>query len=290
MISWHIECKYYSHHSHFQWLAYKLPQQLIYVTYRWMLVLYFLIWLVLAGTSQGNGKYFIYLTNWAHISYNTYLIIAALSTTWRIISTHWNSAREGQTVSVHNDYLSIAEPSDYWNLQNNRLSWYQMVHWVFYSIGNELALCIMILYWSFLYRGEDVDGVNANTHLLNGVLSLVDMWISGLPINFLHVIYILVFSAVYSVFSGLYFIATGDIIYSVLDYESNAGAAVGLYLALTFLLLPLVHLLVYLMYLGKQWVVYHACAVRHAPLSSEQQEVELANLRAQSPSDTSESS
>lgn len=282
-----------------QWVPYKLPHQLIYVAYRWMLVLYFFIWLVLAGTGQGNGRYFIYLTNWAHISYNTYLIVAALSTTWRILSTHWISTR-GQAISVHHDYLSVAEPSDYWNLSNNRLSWYQMVHWVFYSIGNELALCVMILYWTFIYRGEDVDGVNANTHLLNGVLSLVDMWISGLPINYLHVIYILVFSAVYSVFSGLYFIATGDSIYPVLDYGSNPGAAVGLYLALTFLLLPTVHFLVYLMYLGKQWVVYRACAVRHArwgdrmstssPLSSEQL-VELTNLRAQSPpSDTSESS
>lgn len=158
-----------------------------------------------------------------------------------------------------------------------------MVHWVLYSIGNELSLCIMILYWSFIYRGGTVDGVNANTHLLNGILSLVDMWISGLPVYLLHVLYILVFSSVYSIFSGLYFIATGGIIYKVLDYGSNAGAAVGLYLALTFLLLPVVHFLVYLMYLGKQWTIYRVCAVRHARWSGtapqQSSSVELSDLR-----------
>lgn len=133
-----------------------------------------------------------------------------------------------------------------------------------------------------------MDGVNSNTHLLNGILSLVDMWICGLPTNFLHVVYILIFSVVYSTFSGLYFIATGDVIYtSVLDYENNAGTAVALDLVLTFILLPTVHFLVYLMYLGKQWVIYRACAVRSARWSgatpSEQQErgsVELSDLRA----------
>ena len=281
-----------------QWLPYKLPHQLIYITYRWVLVLYFFGWLVDAGKSQGNGEYFIYLTNWAHISYNTYLIIAAISTTWGVISTHWAGKLRGrQPTMAYQDYLSIAEPYDYWNLSNNHLRWYQMIHWVFYSIGNELALCIMILYWSFIYRGWAVDGVDANTHLVNGILSVVDMWICGLPVYFLHFVYILIFASAYCIFSGVYFIATSEIIYPVLDYGSDPGAAVALYLGLIFLLLPFLHLLVYLMYLGKQWMVHRVCAIIHAwcggeatpSTQSAEQAVELTNLRASSPtSDSSE--
>lgn len=277
-----------------QWLPYRFPHQLIYVAYRWALVLYFFIWLVMAGTSQGNGKYFIYLTNWAHLSYNIYLIVAAISTTLKLSTTHCTKRAERSTFLHYRDYPSVTEPSGYCNLSNNHLSWYQMVHWVFYSIGNEFALCIMILYWSFIYRGGTVDGVNANTHLLNGVLSLVDMWLSGVPVNFLHFVYIVLFSAVYSVFTGVYYLCTGDIIYDVLDYRSNAGAAVGLYLSLTFILLPLVHVLVYLMYVGKQWVVYRVCAVRHAKWSGGEMlehpamSVELTDMRTQTESDDSD--
>jgi hypothetical protein len=279
-----------------QWLPYRLPYQLFYVAYRWVLVLYFFIWMVMAGTIEGGNRYFIYLTNWAHMAYNTYLIIAALSTTWTILSVYCRM--RGRETSIQLDHLDV-KSLDYWNMSKNRLSWYQIVHWVFYSIGNELALCIMILYWTFLYRGEDVNGVSANTHLLNGILSLVDMWICGLPIYYLHVIYLMIFATTYSIFSGIYFLATGGIIYVVLNYRSNPGTAVGLYLGVIFLLLPVVHLLVYLMYLVKQWVVYRVCRIRHVRRSNEttpttwssEQDVELASLRALSPcSESSESS
>lgn len=238
---------------------------MLYVAYRWTLVLYFFIWLIMAGKGQGNGKYFIFLTNWAHLSYNFYLIIAAVSTTTKSITNH--CAKRHKEPSHSRDYFTVAEPDDYWNISKNRLSWYQMVHWVYFTIGNELAFGIMVLYWSLIYRGGNIDGISANTHLLNGILSLADVWISGLPVNFLHVVYLLIFGTVYNIFSGVYFISTGENIYGVLDYKNNTGSAVGLYLALTFLLLPFLHLCVYLMYLGRQWVVYRVCAVRQAKWS-----------------------
>lgn len=214
---------------------------------------------------QDKKVYFIYLTNWAHLLYNTYLIVSAVSTTLKAVKTHCTKKQESL---FNRDYLNVAEPDGYWNISNNTLSWYQMIHWVFYTIGNEFAFCIMVMYWTLIYRGGTIDGVNANTHLLNGILSLVDMWISGLPVNLLHFVYIMALSIVYSTFAGIYFIASGEIIYTgVLDYDNSPGAAVGLYLGLTFVLLPVLHSLMYLMYLGKQWVVYHSCAVRHVKIS-----------------------
>lgn len=87
----------------------------------------------------------------------------------------------------------------------------------------------------------------------------------------------------YSIFSGVYFLSTGENIYDVLDYRSAPGAAVGLYLSLTFLLLPLLHSVVYFMYLGREWVVYRVCALRQAKFSESDHEevgnsVELTEL------------
>lgn len=142
----------------------------------------------MAGKSQGDGYYFIYLTNWAHISYNTYLIVAAVSTSTKQIMVYRRSRQQNTTHS--RDYLTAGEPAGYWNTSGNQLDWYQMVYWVLFTIGNELATCIMVLYFLLIYRGDEIDGVDANTHLTNGLLSLVDLWISGLPVNFLHFVYI----------------------------------------------------------------------------------------------------
>ena len=237
----------------------------------------------MAGT-QDKGFYFIYLTNWAHLLYNTYLIVSALSTTFKVAKTYYTKKQESL---LNRDYLNITESDGYWNTSNNTLSWYQMIHWVLYTIGNEFAFCIMVMYWTLIYRGGTIDGVNANTHLFNGILSLVDMWVSGLPFNLLHFVYIMALSVVYSTFSGIYYIGGGGIIYpGVLDYDRSPGAAVGLNLGLTFVLLPVVHSLLYLMYLGKQWVIYHSCAVRHVKISGSsmdhQASLELINMHTDS--------
>ena len=189
-------------------------------------------------------------------------MISALSVTLRFVIVHWVN-RSTESNRLHSvDNQAAVEPRGYCNLSNNRISWYQMVHWLFFTIGNELAILVLILFWSLVYKGEKITGVSANTHLINGLLAVVDVCITGLPVNLLHCIYLLILSSVYSTFSGVYFIITGDNIYSVLDYKNHTGGAVGLYLSLTFLLLPAVHFLIFILHLSRKWVVYYHCVVR----------------------------
>lgn len=272
-----------------QWLPYDWRYQLGYIIYRWILVVYFFVWLVKAGIAEASPEYFIYLTNWAHISYNTYLIVAAASSTFKLISSHFLTSRRTPNSMDHPS--EEEEPDGLWNISRNQLSWYQMVHWVCFSIGNEMAIGVMVLYWTFIYRGDDIDGVNANTHLLNGVLSVVDVWVSGVPVWFLHCVYIMAYGAAYSIFSGLYFIVTGENIYDVLDYKGHTGSAVALYLGVVFLLLPVLHMCVCLMYVGRVWVVSRVCRTwgRHCAHTSRsnpsEQTLELTDVRTWSDSD-----
>lgn len=232
--------------------------------YRWALVFYFIIWLVVAG-KQGGHKYFIYLTNWAHLAYNSYLVVSAVSTSLKLALTHSRRAAltADEEESRHLFQASvISEPDGYWNRSGNTLSWYQVLHWVLFTVGNEIAVGVMLLYWTLDYRGQTVDGVNANTHLLNGILAVVDVWLSGVPVYLLHCLYLMSFYLVYGIFSGLYFIGTGENIYPILDYRGSTGSAVGLSLAVTFLVTPLFHFCVYVMYLCRQWLVYQVCALK----------------------------
>ena len=216
----------------------------------------------MAGASAGDLNYFKFLTNWAHIAYNSYLITAALSTTVKAIMVHCSTETVHSSNPRCKDYFGVGTPSGYWNLTNNRLSWYQMLQWVLFTIGNEGAFVVLVLYWSLIFHNEKIDGVNANTHLLNGILSIVDVWVTGLPVNLVHFIYLTIFSTIYSMFAGVYYIASENIIYAPLNYKDNAGGAVGLCLLVSFLVLPLLHSAVYVIYLCRQWLVRHVHALR----------------------------
>lgn len=241
-----------------QWLPYKWTHQILYLVYRWLLALYFLAWLIVSGVESSGPKYFVFLTNWAFITFNLYLIVAALSTTTKYLSVHFLCPAEEESFSRENDY-SIEKPRGCCGYEDNSISWYQMIHWLLFTLSTDLAVGVMILYWALLHSGDDVSGINANTHLVNGLVALAEIWISGVPVNFIHFIYTIIFGVVYGIFTGVYFVISGALVYpTVLDYNDGVGLAVGAVLGVVFVLLPLMHTVVfYLQHLAKFWILYY---------------------------------
>ncbi len=242
-----------------QWLPYKWYFQLIYVAYRWLITFYFFGWLVYSGVFWDSPTYFIFLTNWCFLAFNTYLIIAALSVTTKLISVHFVCKPEGESISRKYE-VRFEAPKGCCGYLDNNLSWYQVVHWVSYLLGNELAVIVCLLYWILLYDSEmPLDGVNVNTHLVNGIIALADLWICGIPIYTLHVVHVMLFAAVYVIFTGIYFGAsTGRrYVYNVLDYDNNTGLAVALAFLSVFVIVPVIHFVViYPLSKLKEYILY----------------------------------
>ena len=191
------------------------------------------------------------------------MIVAAVSTTVKFISIHFICKREEEEytrVSEHalnKDFL-VKKSSGCCGCGDYDISWYQTVHWFTFVIGNEIAFVVFILYFIILYRGEQIDGINANVHLVNGLVSLVDIWISGIPVNFVHFIYLMTYGALYTIFTGIYYATTRDVIYGPLDYGENLGLAVGICVGVVLLFLPFVHCVVfYLQYKARFWILYY---------------------------------
>lgn len=121
--------------------------------------------------------------------------------------------------------------------------------------------------------------MNLNTHLINGIVSITVLWVSRTPVRLLHVVYLVGFGAVYSVFTGIYYAAGGTnaqdepYIYEVLDYDDNPGTATAYVLIVVLVFLPFIHLLFYVQYVARYWLSYallHGLRRReHAPLDSE---------------------
>ena len=133
-----------------------------------------------------------------------------------------------------------------------------MIQWFFTILSYDIALCILVLYWSSIYNGGPIDGINANTHLMNGLVSVIDLcFVSGVPVNTLHVIYPVIFAVIYSLFTGLYYAGSQNAVYSVLDYGENLGFAIGLCIIAAFVLIPVIHLILfYPLYKLKVFILY----------------------------------
>lgn len=233
------------------------------------MVAYFLGWLVPSGLLEANGgrKYFIFLTNWCYLLWNSYLIISALSVTLKVVLVYccgYQSDSTNTQTLLNNPkpYIDIDKPVGCCARGSDATSWYHKVQWVFFYLGAEMAVVVSILYWAVIYDGEAVDGVNANTHLVNGIIALIDIFFSGIPVRVFHFIYATAFAATYAVFTGIYHATSstnvrGDpFIYPVIDYENKPGSATGWVLAVVLVFVPLVHLLLFGVYTARFWLTY----------------------------------
>ena len=150
-----------------------------------------------------------------------------------------------------------------------------MVHWLFFTVSVDAALVILLLYWGLLYHGGPVSGVNANTHLVNGIVAIIDFWVCGLPVHFLHFIYPVAFGSVYAVFIWIYFATpSSGPIYEILDYEEATDVAIVVVLCCILILL-IVHVFFFVMYMGKAWIlnrIMHYCG--HTRMKSKGQQTE----------------
>ena len=244
-----------------QWFPYNWKFQWIYVIYRWILPAYFFGWLVHSGLTWGASSYFIYLTNWSFLIWNAYLILAAISVTFYYFYTLFRSCvfetDTSQSVKYSFDIdVEAAFSVGCCGVSNDESTWYQKIQWFLFLISTEAAVAVTILYWALLYDGGSVDGINANTHLVNGIFAVVDLWLSGVPVRLLHFIYISLFGAAYVIFSGIYHAAGTDPIYDVLDYRLHPTSASLIAVLVALLFLPFVHVLLYLMYVARFWIVY----------------------------------
>ena len=188
-----------------------------------------------------------------------YLLWAALAATFKYFKANFydhtriTQATESSCVVELKSFT--AKPTGCCGAKGNGIAWYHQVHWALFNIGAEAAFIVLILYWSFIYAGQSIDGVNANTHVVNGLVSIIDMLVTGTPIRFLHIYFLPAYGATYVAFSGFYYAANGTnvggdqpYIYSVLDYGGSPGGAVGIIVGVVFILAPIVHLLFYAMY------------------------------------------
>lgn len=232
-------------------------------------------WLISTGLLL-DSKFFIYLTNWAFVTFNIHLLYAALSTTADYCKAYLCCRRHYNELIFERDpdEFDIIEPKGCLNRKSNQLQWYHMIQWVLFTLGVQASATVMILYWGLLYRGGTINKYNAHYHLINGIVGVIDLWVSGPPIRFLHFYMPQLLSGAYISFTGIYYAAGGtgengtSYIYPPIDYAESPSLAAGLCVGV-FLCIPFLHFLFFAMYMARYWLVYVIYGRRRRPLASQ---------------------
>lgn len=225
-----------------QWMP--LP---VFVVYRIVWFLYILVWLIaslarFAPPDRDGPRWLIYITNQA------YLLLVVGSGAITLLTIAYAVVYLVNKSKLQRFYPQPASsPTDVYEQDN--IAWFVKICWLLYVMGGSVAIMVVIGYWGFVYDPNCVSVMTANVtincpvadvysvhvHLINAVLIVLDLYMSRIPYQLLHIFYPPVFSIVWVIFSLIYFAAGGTntvdgerYIYEVLDYGNNPGLAAGL--------------------------------------------------------------
>ena len=237
----------------------------MFIIYKWLMALFFTAhycWFLI-----GNEEYFyIYLTDWGLTLLTLYFIWSSISVTVRYLQQDCSACSEcpRDEGAVDMQLELTSRPIGCCGVTHNSLQWYEIVEWVLFTLGAELAVAITLLYWPLFRHQENLFRYsNIVMHLVNGLAALLDMWVSRIPIRIYHVIYLMLLSFTYTAFSGIYFAAGGGnghnetYIYPQLDYGGSPGPASALAVGAALVYTPLIHLFFYCNYLCREGVLYY---------------------------------
>lgn len=130
---------------------------------------------------------------------------------------------------------------------------YIKITWAFYTMAMPLSYLVTVVFFVALYPRKNIDFLPAgdvHTHLMNSVLSTVEILVGALPIRMLHIVYPILLGVVYSIFSVAYWLydPVGNVIYpGVLDWN-RPGKTLGILAFMNFVMAPLIQLTQYALF------------------------------------------
>lgn len=126
------------------------------------------------------------------------------------------------------------------------------------------TVCIFTRLWFLCFAAKPLTAVNLETHALNAVYVLLNLFVARVPVRFYHLFHSVIYGAVYIAFSGIYYGAGGTneignpYIYSVIDWR-KPGTAILYSIVVVLIALPVVHMLLYGVYLLRIFIHKKCC-------------------------------
>ena len=211
---------------------------------------------VIMGVQITTTKWYIFLTNWAFLLLTLAFVgLSLVSVIYVIQQCKRQRSTTGQTQETRgNESERDVEGGGEIEDDLEKLTWYQKLSWILWIIAANGSAVVTILYWTLIFT-PPTDFMDVSIHALNSLFVLIELFMGSIPVRLLHVVYVMIFSSIYSIFTVVYWAAGGvndrgkSYIYNVIDIENgNAGVAAGILIATVFLIVPLIQLLLFGLY------------------------------------------
>ena len=127
-----------------------------------------------------------------------------------------------------------------------------------FNITLNVNIIVTLIYWSFLYDPSVSFFYDFHVHSFTTIVSLLDLFLTAMPVRFLHLIYPMGFGIAYLIMTLIYWGAggvtrLGDYIYSFINYTESPGLAAGVACGVL-IGVVLVQLLVWGLYKLRMWM------------------------------------
>ncbi len=232
----------------------------MFIGYRVFLFSYLFIWLILHADTRSSAEGPFWLTQITNLSYSL-LNIAELSVLILCCVYAILYCVRRPLLSRYIPRNEISETSVY---SQDNIPWCVKIVWILYTIALPTNFMVVFGYWIFVYGrcGSDdaipglnvtassntsttpvvitttiasscntIDAPGIHVHLVNGILILIDIFISRMPFQLLHFFYPCVSMFFYSLFTIFFWVGGGTnpsgdpYIYSVLDYGNRPATS-----------------------------------------------------------------
>nr|XP_022301875.1 protein rolling stone-like [Crassostrea virginica] len=177
-------------------------------------------------------KWLSYLTNWGYT-------LVALHSLWDCACTLYVNLR------------LKTDPPDF--------PWYLKTQWVLFNVSTVAALVITVLYYALLTPVSTANSIL--THAINSVYAVAGLIVCAKPVRILHVYQPVLFSVIYCIFSLIYQMAGGGLIYEILDWDKMPGTIL-IALGTAFIMVPTMHMVVFTIYKLRVFVWKSHCRSR----------------------------
>lgn len=242
---------------------------MVYLLYRWIIALYFFVWLIANGATAGSGaKFFIWLSNWTYLLVVAHLLYSALCCTY--VHLKFAFCRSESDHKRHLQHKDLHDPPHYKTkcclcfqcLDKDQISWYHIPQWIGHYLAAVIPVPVVIFYWALLADNITGWAVNLHLHLFVALPGVIDSLACGIPWRVYHVHISMIFGIVYFVFSLAYDLLGGtdtngdSYIYSSLDYTESPAGAFGFAFVLIVLFIPFIHFIFWSLYILRTLLLY----------------------------------
>ena len=236
--------------------------------YRLVAAVFCTCWIIRSGffAPSNRVKWFIHLTNWSFFFLSLYFVCATLVTVLRYkkirdFGAHQQTKQLVEVVSDcdiqehctdasqcgSHDEPEVVPTIELEMSDVSSMRWYHEALWVIYNIAAVGSLFVTILFWSMIYRGDyqDTRAMSVVVHGANSGLIVTETLLCSIPVRLFHVIYPMLYSVAYVVFTVLYWACGGTgrnqqpYIYPQTDFSGQPVMAAVSLLCLFFFGLPL---------------------------------------------------